>query len=288
MQAFLLEQHGWRSAFMLGAIMPVIMLPLIWFFLPDSLRFVFAKNPNDHRIPGLIKRMQRRGAEPVTLSARVVSQVEGVPTPAKGLVSGLFGGGQAWRTIFLWLAFMSSFTYISAGNWKTTIFRDIVHLPMSQIALATALGTGFGILGNICIGIAIDRWGFKRVLPTSFFIAAVTIVIMGAVAGNTALFFLFLVIMNIFQHGGQAGLAALASNLYPSHQRATGVGWAYGAGRIASIFAPILGAMALNMHFDIVGYFLLFAIPLTTAGLFVLLSVSGEKAPLKRVVAAHA
>jgi AAHS family 4-hydroxybenzoate transporter-like MFS transporter len=66
------------------------------------------------------------------------------------------------------------------------------------------------------------------------------------------------------------------------------VGWAYGAGRIASIFAPILGAMALNMHFDIVGYFLLFAIPLTTAGLFVLLSVSGEKAPLKRVVAAHA
>ncbi|MEJ0023533.1 MAG: MFS transporter [Alphaproteobacteria bacterium] len=289
MQAFLLVQYGWRSAFWVGALMPVLMLPLIWLFLPDSLRFVYSKNSNDARIPGLIKRMQGRGAEEIVLTAPTAAAEEKKAAQlATGFVRGLFGEGRAWRTIFLWLAFMSSFTYISAGNWKTTIFRDILNMPMQQIALATALGTGFGILGNIGIGVAIDRWGFRRVLPTAFFIAAVSIVIMGALASHLVLFFVFLVIMNIFQHGGQAGLAALASNLYPAHQRATGVGWAYGAGRIASIFAPILGAMALGAHLDTVGFFLLFAIPLTTAGVFVLLSTSATPEPIKRVAPAHA
>ncbi len=66
------------------------------------------------------------------------------------------------------------------------------------------------------------------------------------------------------------------------------MGWAYGAGRIASIFAPILGAMALSAHFDTLGFFLLFAIPLTTAGLFVLLSVGLTSEQPQKVVPAHA
>jgi MFS family permease len=288
MQAFLLEPYGWRSAFWVGAIMPVVALPFIYFCLPDSLRFLYSKNPNDPRIPGIVKRMQGRNAEPIELAPPSVSEAAQVTeSKQKGLFGGLFGGGRAWQTIFLWLAFMSSFTYISAGNWKTTIFRDIIGLPMQQIALTTALGTGFGILGNIAIGVSIDRWGFKRVLPTSFLLAAIAIVIMGVVSANVALFFTFWILVSIFQHGGQAGLAALASNSYPSHQRATGVGWAYGAGRIASIFAPVLGAMALNQNLDAVGYFLLFAIPLVCAGTFVLLSVSATSAPIRKVVQVH-
>jgi hypothetical protein len=94
--------------------------------------------------------------------------------------------------------------------------------------------------------------------------------------------------MNIFQHGGQAGLAALASGLYPSHQRATGVGWAYGAGRIASIFAPLLGAFALTLDLPPVGLFALFAIPLTSAGLFVALLFTVTREPQGARVAAHA
>jgi MFS family permease len=289
MQAVLLEPYGWRSAFWLGAIMPVLLLPVIWFVLPESLRFLLAKRPNDARIPAIVRRMQQREDEEiVVVPAAPKDPITQQSAPAKGLLSGLFGEGRTFRTLLLWFAFMSSFTYISAGNWKTTIFRDVVGLDWQQVALATALGTGFGIVGNIGIGMAIDRWGFRRVLPAAFFLAAVSIIIMGALTPYVTLFFVFLVIMNIFQHGGQAGLAALASNLYPSHQRATGVGWAYGAGRVASIFAPILGAMALNMHFDTVGYFLLFAIPLTTAGTFVLLSVSAAPVPPRRVAPAHA
>jgi MFS family permease len=289
MQAVLLEPYGWRSAFWLGAIMPVLLLPVIWFVLPESLRFLLAKRPNDARIPAIVRRMQQREDEEiVVVPAAPKDPITQQSAPAKGLLSGLFGEGRTFRTLLLWFAFMSSFTYISAGNWKTTIFRDVVGLDWQQVALATALGTGFGIVGNIGIGMAIDRWGFRRVLPAAFFLAAVSIIIMGALTPYVTLFFVFLVIMNIFQHGGQAGLAALASGLYPSHQRATGVGWAYGAGRIASIFAPLLGAFALTLDLPPVGLFALFAIPLTSAGLFVALLFTVTREPQGARVAAHA
>lgn len=287
MQAFLLEPYGWHSAFWLGAVLPLLLLPVIWFVLPDSLRYLVAKRPDDPRIPALVRRMNPKG-EPVTVHAPTVEESTGEPVRRDGFFRGLFAGGQAWRSILLWLAFMSSFAYISAGNWKTTIFKDVVGLDWQQIALATALGTGFGILGNISIGVAIDRWGFAKVLPTTFFIAAISIIVMGALVPHVALFFIVLVIMNIFQHGGQAGLAALASSLYPAHQRATGVGWAYGAGRMASIVAPMLGALALAQDLPPVGLFALFAIPLTTAGLFVALLFTVTRGPEARRVAAHA
>lgn len=290
MQGVLLEAYGWRAGFWLGAVMPLMLLPIIWFALPESLRFLLAKQPNDPRIPAIVRRMQRRNEEEdiVVLHAAPKDPVTEEAVRGSGFFAGLFGEGRTLRTLFLWFAFMSSFTYISAGNWKTTIFRDVVGLDWQQVALATALGTGFGIAGNIAIGIAIDRWGFRKVLPTAFFIAAVTIIIMGSLTPYVALFFIFLVIMNIFQHGGQAGLAALASSLYPAQQRATGVGWAYGAGRIASIVAPMLGALAISQNLPPVGLFALFAIPLTTAGLFVALLLTVTSEPKSARVSAHA
>jgi MFS family permease len=287
MQGFLLEPYGWRSAFWLGALMPLAMLPAIWFALPESLRFLLAKRPDDRRIPGIVRRMQPKGEEIVVHAPAPQAPIAGQSAAPGSFFRGVFEGG-VMRTIFLWLAFMSSFAYISAGNWKTTIFHDVVGLDWRQVALATALGTGFGMAGNIGIGLAIDRWGFAKVLPTTFFIAAVSIVVMGAFVPIIPLFFVLLVIMNIFQHGGQAGLAALASGLYPPRQRATGVGWAYGAGRIASIAAPVLGALALSQDLPPVGLFALFAIPLTTAGFFVALLFTVTREPQGARVSAHA
>jgi MFS family permease len=286
MQAFMLEPLGWRSAFWLGGGMAAAMLPVIWFLLPDTLRYLMARNPNDPRIPALVRRMNPKGEDVVVVPV-VKKEVAAGEQSKDTLWQGLFGEGRALRTIFLWLAFMSSFTYISAGNWKTTIYHDTVGMTWQQVGLATALGTGFGIAGNIVIGMAIDRWSFRSVLSTSFFLAAIFVVLMGMTVHSMGLFFVMLVATSIFQHGGQAGLGALSSTVYPPKQSASGVGWAYGAGRIASIFAPILGAIALSQK-DLSPLMLLslFAIPLACGGLFVLLATTvGGKVPEKRAAA---
>ena len=96
--------------------------------------------------------------------------------------------------------------------------------------------------------------------------------------------------VGMFQHGGQASVAALAAALYPPSHRATGVGWAYGAGRVASIFAPLFGTFVLaeGSGFGAVGIFALMAIPLASAGLFTFLLMSLSGAPvIKRAQLAH-
>jgi AAHS family 4-hydroxybenzoate transporter-like MFS transporter len=45
--------------------------------------------------------------------------------------------------------------------------------------------------------------------------------------------------------GGQIGAIALAVLVYPTASRATGLGWAFGVGRIGAIIGPLLGGLLL-------------------------------------------
>jgi AAHS family 4-hydroxybenzoate transporter-like MFS transporter len=48
--------------------------------------------------------------------------------------------------------------------------------------------------------------------------------------------------------GGQIGAIALAASVYPTAIRATGLGWAFGIGRIGAIIGPLLGGLLLAQH----------------------------------------
>jgi putative MFS transporter len=50
-------------------------------------------------------------------------------------------------------------------------------------------------------------------------------------------------IFSFFSDGGLSAIAPYTPELYPTRARATGVGWATGAGRIASILAPLAVGM---------------------------------------------
>jgi AAHS family 4-hydroxybenzoate transporter-like MFS transporter len=100
------------------------------------------------------------------------------------------------------------------------------------------------------------------------------------------LMFVALAINAAAQHAAHAGLASIASTLYPTRNRATGVGWAYGAGRITSIIGPMYGALALEHDMGAIGYFFLLAGPLAVAGitLYVLLTIK-QLNPAQRAAA---
>jgi AAHS family 4-hydroxybenzoate transporter-like MFS transporter len=62
----------------------------------------------------------------------------------------------------------------------------------------------------------------------------------------------------IFVIGGQVSLNALASFIYPTHIRSTGVGWALGIGRIGSIAGPILAGYLIGLEWGLASYFSVF------------------------------
>jgi len=274
MQGFVLEPFGWRGAFWIAVAMPAALLPFIHFFLPESLRALAARDPNDPAIAVLSRRMQPRGAAPVTLIAPTRSK----RTKTKALLSDIFGPGQRLKTFLMWAISISSFVFITAGVWKTTIFKDVMGLSWDEVALVNGVNTIAGFIGMLSIGFFIDRLGFKRVMVSTFLLAAVGSVLIGLLAPGFGIF-VAVAINAMFQHGGQASIAALAAALYPPASRATGVGWTYGAGRVASIVAPLFGTFVLTEGFGPVGIFAMLGIPMATAGIFTFWLMSLKNAP---------
>lgn len=275
MQAFLLEPLGWRGAFWIATLLPLAMLPVVHFGLPESLRYLAGKDPAGAKTLALVRQLQPAGAEPVTLEAASREQEQ------KALRDGPFAGGLLVATILLWLAFVCSFIYISGGAWKTTVFRDVVALPWKQVAATTAINTAAGAAGMLIVGVCIDRFGFRAVIPSFYLVAAAAALAVGFSAPSLAMF-VALGVLGAFQHAAHAGLASLASAIYPTSVRATGIGWAYGAGRAASILGPLLGAGVLQHSQAAIGFFSFLAAPLALAGLCVFMLTSRLRAGAAR------
>jgi MFS family permease len=207
--------------------------------------------------------MQPPGEPPVTVVG-VARQKHG---RRQAMLADILGKGQLLKTLLMWAVAISSFVFITAGVWKTTIFKDVIGLSWQQVAAINATNTIAGLAGMVLIGYLIDRLGFRLVMTLTFGLAAAGAVMIGVLAPGAGMF-VAVAVMALFQHGGQAGIAAMAAALYPPSHRATGVGWAYGAGRIASIFAPLFGNFVLGEGFGPVGIFALLGLPLASAGIF--------------------
>ena len=270
MQAFLLEPFGWHIAFYIGAALPLILVPVMITLLPESPKFIATRDPKDPRLLAILAELNPNN-DPITIAPRQVTEKrQGGFT----LVKDLFAPGLALPTILLWLGFISSFAFISAATWKTTVFRDLVGLEWHAVGITTGIGVIFGAVGMVTIGMVIDRFGFKAIVPSYFLIASAAAIGMAIFAPGWGMY-VALAINAAAQHAAHAGLASIASTLYPTRNRATGVGWAYGAGRAASTIGPFYGALALDQNWGALGYFLLLAAPLASAGLviFFLLTV---------------
>jgi AAHS family 4-hydroxybenzoate transporter-like MFS transporter len=195
-------------------------------------------------------------------------------------VSVLLGEGRRATTVLLWCAFAASFLFIGQwSSWSTTTFKDVLQMDWKSVAKMTSLYTTLGVIGNCTVGFAIDRFGFRTVLPITYALGFVAAIGVGFTAPGTAMFF-FLGMMGLFQHCSQAGLAALAPTLFPSSHKATAVGWAYGAGRVGSIIGPATGSALVHYHGGPLQTFSGFGAPLLLASLLVLILLTkAERIP---------
>jgi MFS transporter, AAHS family, 4-hydroxybenzoate transporter len=264
MQAFILPRYGWTGAMFLGCGLSAFILPFVIPWLPESPRFMVRRNSADPRIPKLVAQLDPTLDPKTPVYAAASTQL------GRGRVAALLGEGRRATTVLLWFAFIASFSFIGQwSSWSTTVFKDVLHMDWKSVATMTTLYSSLGVVGASTIGIAIDRWGFRAVLPKTYALAFVGAVCVGLTAPGSAMF-LFLGMMGMFQISSQAGLAALAPTLYPPSHKATAVGWAYGAGRIGSIIGPVTGSALMQLHPGVLATFSGLALPLLFASALLL------------------
>ena len=113
-------------------------------------------------------------------------------------------------------------------------------------------------------------------LAAGFLVASVGF-LLSRIGGNSSgivFFALAVTLAGACVVGGQIGIVAVASTIYPSAIRSSGVGWALGVGRTGSVIGPFVGSVLLAANFDDTRMFLIGAIPVLIAAL---LSFSADR-----------
>jgi AAHS family 3-hydroxyphenylpropionic acid transporter len=196
------EEIGWRTLFLVGGALPLLVAPLIALRLPET-----------------------RPAETV--------KFEG------GLAKALFADRRAGSTLLLWAAsLLTLLVMYLLLNWLPTLVVAKGYGP-SDGATASLAFNSIGIVGSLVLGLAADRAGVRLTMLGAYLALGVALWSLGAAAQLGGIVALsgavgFLVM------GTQYILYSIAPTLYPSAARAAGAGAVVGIGRFGAIIGPLL------------------------------------------------
>jgi MFS transporter, AAHS family, 4-hydroxybenzoate transporter len=214
--ASLIQNFGWQAVFVVGGVLPLLLAPALWMWLPEA--------------PGF-----QRGPRAPS-SAKVWSGF-----------SRLFSNEFAARTLLLWgysfLIFTTNYALIS---WIPTLLLSFDFTPGRAPIGVAALGIG-GVVGNIILMFLTPKFGARRVLVAAGLLAIAAIL---GIAWADLRSYLLLLTLGAIGAGlvaSSVGQAALAVSIYPSDLRTTGVGCSSALGRFGSIVGPGLGGLMLSI-----------------------------------------
>jgi len=237
----LLPSFGWPSIFLVGGVVPLLMVIALAVWLPESPRFLAAKGSLSPRETALLQRLDIR---PGQAAAESLDLAQGNP------IKMLFGEGYALQTVLLWVIFFCSLMNLFLFVYWLPEVLHLTGMTPAEAARTTSFRELGAILAVVYLGLLIDRFGPQRALAWHY---AAGIVFIGAIA-LLAMPYLLLAIVIFFSGmtiiGSQTGANAACGKLYPARMRTSGLGWALGIGRLGGIAAPVLGGylLSLGMH----------------------------------------
>jgi MFS transporter, AAHS family, 4-hydroxybenzoate transporter len=237
--ADLIPRFGWRSVFIVGGIAPLLMVPVLAWRLPESVRFLATAGRAPERVAELLKRIS-----PNTVfapNARFVvheTHLAGIP------VVHLFRERRTAVTLLLWVVFfMSLLDLYFLASWLPTVINDLGASVSEAVVIGSLLQVG-GVVATFALGSVIDRFSF-RALALVYFGAVFAVGAIGQLGHSAVLVSIAIFAAGFCVVGGQIAANALTAGFYPTSVRATGVGWALGIGRIGSIVGPLVGGVLL-------------------------------------------
>jgi AAHS family 4-hydroxybenzoate transporter-like MFS transporter len=266
----IIPAFGWRGVLMLGGIAPLLLLPLLAWQMPESVRFMTSSPKHADNLRKVVERITDKSWAGVT----IVDDER--PVKANSPISHLFIEGRAVRTLLLWVAFFCSlFVFYQLTSWLPSILKDVGYdiVQASRIGAMVPLG---GTLGAILMALLMDRVGPYRVLALSYLGAALVVGATGYLMGDVYTLAATVFLIGFGVAGAQNGLNLVSATIYPTAARVTGVSWAMASGRFGSIIGSMLGAWMIVASGSTEMFFIWLALPVLVgaAAIFLLYRLS--------------
>lgn len=253
--AFLIEDHGWRFIFWIGAVFNGCLFVLLYFLLPESLAFLLNKRPHNglQQVNAIIAKL---GGDRLAAWPGKTEQEDG----SVGMKA-LFQNDMKKWSLLLWLAtFSAMFGIYFLMSWIPKIVID------SGVSLEKAIWVGIsinigGLIGILWLGYRSATSGLRPMITLFMGLAGILMIVFGFLGNEVPVLMVVAVAMGFFGQAGFIGLYSVAARLYPTRIRATGIGWAIGVGRVGAIIGPSMAGVLIGLGWGRADYFAVLSIP---------------------------
>jgi len=268
--AAMLPHWGWQSIYLVGGGVPLLLLVVLCFLLPDSLEYLYARRTvkSTGKVQAILSNI---AGYRVALSAAVQAEENRAILPASRLRN-LFSGPLRLTTAGVWsVYFFNWVAWFMLLSWLPTLLKQAGLDPLNAPYASVTVNAAF-IAFALPLSWFLPRVNTLKILYLMFAVGIVVAIGLSvAVPQQLWLAAFLLIALAGFGVGGQQlALNYLVVATYPTTVRATAMGWAIGMGRMGAIVGSALGGLVLS-GVGTGGFFLILTLPLGIAWLSLLL-----------------
>lgn len=214
---------NWKNIFYLGGLLPIIVIPVMMWLLPESKEFLKTQNPE--------------------------SATEAAPQAA---FKELLNADNLCRTLFIWVSYFFTLmvVYIML-SWLPSLFTEL-GFSRKEGATAQFYFMLSATVGTVILGMLTDRWKKAYVIVLMYGGILAGLLALNA-ASSLNQMYLAAALVGAFVIGCQGVLYAFGGIVYPTEVRGTGIGVASAVGRIGAMLGPAIAGALLSTGFGAAG-----------------------------------
>ncbi|MGP6173921.1 MFS transporter [Corynebacterium sp. A21] len=234
----LLEHLGFRGMLAIGALPIVLIVPAIFFLMPESPAFLraharFAEAERIEEDYGLLR------------PRRAPATGNEVPEPKKGRLATMFTGVTATATILFCLAGIAGQTLVYGLNtWMPQLMIQANYSLASSLSFLLTVNIR-AVIGVVITSYLADRFGPRIIIFSSFVSSGLALVIMGTGILPLPGMYLMVAIVGFGSIGAQILLNGFVATYYDNETRASALGLTLGIGRIGAVLAISGGGLLI-------------------------------------------
>ena len=264
--AKMLPSIGWQGIFAVGGVVPLALVGVLVFALPESLYFL-ARNQST-----LSRQKIARIIASITKTQTTPDATYSVPeTEVKTRVASLFNGGLARNTLGIWTVYLFNWVaWFMFLSWLPTVLKA-TGLPAEQAPMGTVAVNAVFVACAIPLSIILPKINTRLLLLILFLFGIALCWGLANSGTNWTLVFILAGCAGVGIGGQQIVLNYMVAQAYPTALRATATGWAIALGRVGAIIGSASGGWFLE-HGGPAGYYSALIIPLiiAAAGLIII------------------
>jgi benzoate transport len=230
--AQLLKTYDWRVVFYLGSSMTAAIIPLVYFYVPESIHWLTHKRPKDAlaKINNTLKRMGHGAIEALPESLKNKPELS---------VSSIFSTELFAKTLLMTAAyFFHIITFYFVLKWIPKIVVDMGFHASAAAGVLVWANVG-GAIGGALFGFLTLKYNVRILTIVILMLSVVMVTLFGRSPADIDKLSMLCAFTGFCTNAGVVGLYAMFAQVYPSHVRATGTGFSIGLGRGGAVIAPI-------------------------------------------------